>query len=94
MRSVTVSIHIHSNPEFSKICEKPRTMECKKERNSKSCNCSYPCSRKGMCCDCIAYHRRMGELPACYFPDDAEKTYDRTVDHFMALYKGRGGWWN
>ena len=41
------------------------------ESNLAKCNCSYePCSRKGKCCECLAYHKRIGELPACYFPDD------------------------
>ncbi len=45
-------------------------MECKKERNLVNCNCSYgSCSRKGVCCDCIQYHLRNRELPACAFPD-------------------------
>ncbi|MFP4557544.1 MAG: DUF6485 family protein, partial [Bacteroidales bacterium] len=44
-------------------------MDCKKETNLDRCNCTYSCPRKGVCCDCIAYHRRMGQLPACYFPD-------------------------
>ncbi len=62
-------------------------MECNKERNLQNCNCTYdPCSRKGLCCECIRYHWRMKELPACVFPDDAERTYDRSVDHFVKLY--------
>jgi hypothetical protein len=44
-------------------------MECKKEKNLERCNCSYePCSRKGVCCECIQYHARMRQLPACVFP--------------------------
>lgn len=62
-------------------------MDCKKESNKSSCNCSYPCSRKGMCCDCIKYHLKDGELPACYFPENAEKTYDRSIDYFISLYQ-------
>jgi len=59
-------------------------MECKKEENLKNCNCSYePCSRKGICCECIAYHRSMNELPACYFTDKVEKTYDRSISRFI-----------
>mgnify|MGYP006277728353 CR=1 FL=1 len=62
-------------------------MECvNKSRNEKMCNCTYPCSKKGMCCDCIASHRRNGELPACYFPASAEKTYDRSIENFVSLY--------
>jgi hypothetical protein len=55
--------------------------------NIKRCNCSYPCSKKGICCECIAYHRSMGELPSCYFPDSAEKTYNRSIDYFVQLYQ-------
>ena len=56
------------------------------EANLARCNCSYePCSRKGTCCECMEYHRRMGELPACYFPDDVERTYDRSIRRFIQL---------
>jgi len=48
------------------------------------CNCSYePCSRKGKCCECLAYHRHNGELPACYFTADQERTYNRSVKFFI-----------
>ena len=61
-------------------------MECNKERNLQKCNCSYePCSRKGNCCECIAYHRKSGELPACLFPDNVERTYDRSAARFKRL---------
>jgi len=63
-------------------------MECKKERNLEKCNCSYePCGRKGTCCDCISFHLRMRELPACVFPQRAEATYDRSFEHFASLVK-------
>lgn len=61
-------------------------MECKKLMNLESCNCSYePCSRKGVCCDCVAYHLRSRELPACYFPNDTERTYNRSFELFANL---------
>lgn len=61
-------------------------MDCKKQDNLQHCNCSYsPCSRKGVCCDCIQYHLRMRELPACVFRDNAEATYDRSFEHFARL---------
>ncbi len=61
-------------------------MECKKELNLKNCNCSYePCSRKGICCDCIRYHLKARQLPGCCFPDDIEKTYDRSFANFARL---------
>ena len=64
-------------------------MECKKEENLEKCNCTYePCSRKGMCCQCIAYHLRMRELPACCFPNDVEATFDRSFECFSRLVQG------
>lgn len=62
-------------------------MECNKERNLQECNCSYePCSRKGICCECVAYHRSSKELPACFFPDNVERTYDRSYRKFVQTY--------
>ncbi len=59
-------------------------MECKREINKKRCNCTYePCSRKYKCCDCLEYHLKRKELPACYFPSEVEKTYDRSIACFM-----------
>ena len=56
------------------------------KQNLASCNCSYePCPRKGTCCECISYHRRSDELPACFFPPAAEKTYDRSASHFVKI---------
>ena len=60
-------------------------MECKREDNKLLCNCTYPCERKGICCECIVYHRERGELPACYFPQGAEQTYDRSIKLYMKL---------
>jgi hypothetical protein len=61
-------------------------MECKQVQNKKNCNCSYePCSRKGVCCDCLQYHLQNRELPACCFPVEAERTYDRSFKHFARL---------
>lgn len=61
-------------------------MECKKEKNQSACACTYSsCSRKGMCCDCLSYHLKSRELPACCFTKEAEKTYDRSFEHFARL---------
>lgn len=58
------------------------------ERNMNRCNCSYPgCPRKGTCCECLHYHLAMNQLPACAFPDDVEKTWDRSFKRFAQLYK-------
>lgn len=62
--------------------------ECKVKKNLEHCNCTYePCSRKGICCECVAYHLRNGELPACFFPKDVERTYDRSIAKFISCYK-------
>lgn len=61
--------------------------ECKIEKNKIDCNCTYPCDKKGICCECIAYHRNRRELPACYFPDEIERTYDRTIENFIEIYQ-------
>jgi hypothetical protein len=61
-------------------------MECKKAHNLKICNCTHePCPRKGICCACIAHHLQNRQLPACCFPADAERTYDRSFEHFARL---------
>jgi len=61
-------------------------MDCKKEKNLTKCNCTYePCRRKGVCCDCIAYHLPKRQLPGCFFPEGAEKTYNRSFEHFADL---------
>jgi len=59
--------------------------ECiNREKNLKYCNCTYePCERKGICCECLHYHRQMGELPACFFPAEVERTYDRSIARFL-----------
>lgn len=58
-----------------------------REKNLEYCNCSYPgCPKKGNCCQCLHYHRMQGELPACYFPDDVEKTYDRSIKKFLEIH--------
>jgi hypothetical protein len=64
------------------------TARCEKlETNRRACNCSYGgCPRHGSCCDCIRYHLENRELPACAFPDDVEKTWDRSFKKFIETY--------
>jgi hypothetical protein len=67
-------------------------MECNIKANKDKCNCTYePCSRKGKCCECISYHLKMNELPACAFPAEIERTYDRSFKRFADWVKGSGG---
>jgi hypothetical protein len=58
--------------------------DCKHYQNNlDACNCTYePCSRKGYCCECLHYHRKMGELPACYFSAEEERTFNRSISFF------------
>ncbi|MBN1692678.1 MAG: cytosolic protein [Dehalococcoidales bacterium] len=66
-------------------------MECNIEANKAKCNCTYePCPRKGKCCECIAFHLQMNELPACVFPPEIERAYDRSFERFAEWVKGRG----
>ncbi|MEN6452586.1 MAG: DUF6485 family protein [Thermoguttaceae bacterium] len=61
-------------------------MECSQNKNAKKCTCSYgSCPRKGLCCQCVSYHLQSGELPGCFFPPEAERTYDRSFEHFARL---------
>ncbi len=61
-------------------------MDCRKEKNLASRACTYdPCSRKGICCECVEYHVKNRQLPGCCFPKDAERTYNRSFEHFAKL---------
>ena len=67
-------------------------MECQIEVNNARCSCTYePCSRKGKCCECLAYHLKSDELPACAFPPDIERTYNRSFAKFVQVFAAKGG---
>lgn len=60
---------------------------CKIDENLKNCPCTYPgCGRKGKCCDCLQYHLDRRELPACCFPPEAERSFDRSFSKFIEVY--------
>ncbi|RKZ01456.1 MAG: hypothetical protein DRQ10_02085 [Candidatus Hydrothermota bacterium] len=60
------------------------------EQNLKNCPCTYePCSKKGYCCECLRYHLSLGELPACFFPPEVERTYDRSIRKFVEIHGGK-----
>ena len=61
-------------------------MPCEHNKAMK-CNCTYSCSRHGKCCECLSYHQRNGEFPACFFSKEAEASYDRSLSR---LLKDRG----
>jgi len=74
--------------KYKTLGEKMVARECSIEENKARCNCTYePCSRKGICCECIKYHWEMAQFPACFFPDDVEKTYDRSIERFITTYR-------
>ncbi len=59
-------------------------MECRRKENLEMCTCSYPgCEKKGLCCECVAYHREQGAIPGCFFSAESEKTFDRSIAKFM-----------
>ncbi|WP_022846505.1 MULTISPECIES: DUF6485 family protein [unclassified Desulfurobacterium] len=68
-------------------------MECKKEKNLQFCSCTYTaCSKRGICCECIKYHRDMGEIPGCLFPKEAERVYDRSIEFFIKSWAEKLGY--
>lgn len=66
-------------------------MDCKNyEKNKSMCNCTYSaCNKTGFCCECLHYHRKMGQLPACYFSATDEKSYDRSIEKFIDSQKNK-----
>ncbi|MDD5553906.1 MAG: DUF6485 family protein, partial [Candidatus Omnitrophica bacterium] len=53
-------------------------------QNLQNCNCSYgACDKKGVCCACVLYPRKNGQIPACFFSSQGEKTYDRSIENFI-----------
>ncbi|MGB5910713.1 MAG: DUF6485 family protein [Promethearchaeia archaeon] len=66
-------------------------VECNQERLKENCDCTYSCSRRGKCCECIEYHLKMNELPGCVFAKiskDAEISYNRDFNYFAKLVLG------
>jgi hypothetical protein len=59
------------------------------ETNLARCNGIHePCRCKGNGCECLTYHTRNRQLPACVFPANAESTYNRSFEHFARLVQG------
>ena len=54
-------------------------------RTCDDCECTYTpaCSRKGNCCQCVAYHRELGEATGCMFTPAGELSYDRSLANLM-----------
>jgi hypothetical protein len=58
-------------------------MKCTVEKNATACTCTYDCERRGKCCECVAYHRGLRQVPGCFFSRQAERTYDRSIRKFL-----------
>lgn len=53
------------------------------QANLAGCTCSYTsCDKQGLCCQCVAYHRKMRQLPGCFFTPEGERSYDRSYQKF------------
>lgn len=66
--------------------------DCNQESLSKDCACTYSCSRRGKCCECVKYHLDMNQLPGCAFAKiskDAERSYNRDFEYFAKLVSGK-----
>jgi len=50
-----------------------------KAENLKFCTCTYACDKRGICCECVAYHRAKGQIPGCFFSTEGEAAWDRSV---------------
>lgn len=58
------------------------------KRNTNGCSCTYAgCPRHGVCCECLRNHLKNQQLPACCFPGDVERTYDRSFAKFVETYR-------
>jgi len=53
-----------------------------KEKNLDFCTCTYNCPRRGLCCECVAYHQSKGQIPGCFFTEAGEATWDRSFNNF------------
>jgi hypothetical protein len=60
-------------------------LECGAESNKTKCTCTYNCKRRGKCCECVEHHRQRQQIPACFFPADVEKNYDRSFARFVQV---------
>ncbi|MBF0558750.1 MAG: hypothetical protein HQL08_08220 [Nitrospirae bacterium] len=62
-------------------------MECTSDKFKGDCKCTYSsCGRKHKCCECLHYHRKNDELPACFFNAEYERTYDRSLENFFRMH--------
>ena len=55
--------------------------------NRDDCACTYTsCARRAKCCECLQHHLAAKQLPACCFPPEVERSYDRSFARFIQTY--------
>lgn len=60
------------------------TLKCTNfAKNLHYCTCTYDCEKKGICCECVTYHRNKKEIPGCFFPLEVEADWDRSIENFI-----------
>jgi hypothetical protein len=65
-------------------------MECTLEKTKASCACTFEsCTRRGKCCECVAYHNSKGQFPGCLFTKEGERSYDRSFERLVADRKDK-----
>ncbi|MBM4152616.1 MAG: hypothetical protein FJ220_03725 [Kiritimatiellaceae bacterium] len=55
-----------------------------KQENLAACTCTYDCAKRGVCCECVAYHRAKKQIPGCFFSSAGELTYNFSTAAFCA----------
>jgi len=64
-------------------------VECVAKKSLEHCSCTYTgCEKRGHCCECVTYHRTRNEMPGCFFSLEGERSYDRSLEHFLRDRKG------
>ena len=54
--------------------------------NTINCTCTYiSCSRHGKCCECVAYHRKKGEAPGCFFSKSVKRLTTGLLTIFIRI---------
>jgi len=57
------------------------------KKNDARCTCTYSgCDKHALCCECLHSHLAQRQLPACCFPPEIEKTYDRSFNAFIKAW--------
>jgi len=67
---------------------------CTRKENLSMCTCTAhggTCENRGKCCDCVKFHRDQGCIPGCFFSEEGEKLYDRSMKTFVKTWIAENG---